>query len=298
MVVKSNKKEKTATKAASAKPAPKAVTEPIDAAAVPVPKRIVENTPANKVPAPSVAAPKKTEAGPTLKPRGTKAASKDIEPAVVVIPIQNMKESKKALVKAADNLAAQVQCVQPIWTRKPDDIEQGEYDELYKSITKDKNGPVPQTHFITKGEVTFMSLHFVPNSQPSEQFNKYGQAAENIKLYFRRVFITDDFKDMMPSYHSFVKGVVDSDDLPLNVSKETLQQHELLKVIKKKPVRKTLDMIKKISVDKYEAFWAEYSTYIKLGVMEDTARIHFFQWQIVLSGRLCEEDEGSTRVHP
>merc|ERR1712025_744578 len=83
--------------------------------------------------------------------------------------------------------------------------------------------------------------------------------------------ITDDFKDMMPNYLSFVKGVVDSDDLPLNVSRETLQQHKLLKVIKKKLVRKTLDMIKKISDDKYAAFWAEYSTNIKLGVIEDTA---------------------------
>jgi len=159
----------------------------------------------------------------------------------------------------------------PIWTRKPEDIEQDEYDEFYKSITKDKNGPMTQTHFIAEGEVTFKSLLFVPNNQPSEQFNKYGQAAENIKLYVRRVFITDDFKDMMPNYLSFVKGVVDSDDLPLNVSRETLQQHKLLKVIKKKLVRKTLDMIKKISDDKYAAFWAEYSTNIKLGVIEDTA---------------------------
>merc|ERR1739844_106907 len=159
----------------------------------------------------------------------------------------------------------------PIWTRKPDDIEQGEYDEFYKSITKDKNGPMTQTHFIAEGEVTFKSLLFVPNTQASEQFNKYGQTNENIKLYVRRVFITDDFKDMMPNYLSFVKGVVDSDDLPLNVSRETLQQHKLLKVIKKKLVRKTLDMIKKISDDKYAAFWAEYSTNIKLGVIEDTA---------------------------
>merc|ERR1711931_493200 len=159
----------------------------------------------------------------------------------------------------------------PIWTRKPDEIEEEEYNEFYKSITKDKNGPMTQTHFIAEGEVTFKSLLFVPNTQPSEQFNKYGQAAENIKLYVRRVFITDDFKDMMPNYLSFVKGVVDSDDLPLNVSRETLQQHKLLKVIKKKLVRKTLDMIKKISDDKYEAFWKEYSTNIKLGVIEDTA---------------------------
>merc|ERR1712121_337614 len=159
----------------------------------------------------------------------------------------------------------------PIWTRKPEEIEEGEYDEFYKSITKDKNGPMTQTHFIAEGEVTFKSLLFVPNNQPSEQFNKYGQAAENIKLYVRRVFITDDFKDMMPNYLSFVKGVVDSDDLPLNVSRETLQQHKLLKVIKKKLVRKTLDMIKKISDENYGAFWQEYSTNIKLGVIEDTA---------------------------
>jgi len=159
----------------------------------------------------------------------------------------------------------------PIWTRKPEDIEQTEYDEFYKSITKDKNGPMTQTHFIAEGEVTFKSLLFVPNSQPSEQFNKYGQVSENIKLYVRRVFITDDFKDMMPNYLSFVKGVVDSDDLPLNVSRETLQQHKLLKVIKKKLVRKTLDMIKKISDENYGAFWQEYSTNIKLGVIEDTA---------------------------
>merc|ERR1712227_1025036 len=159
----------------------------------------------------------------------------------------------------------------PIWTRKPDNIEQEEYNDFYKSITKDTNGPMAYTHFIAEGEVTFKSLLFVPVNQKSESFNKYGQAQENIKLYVRRVFITDDFKDMMPNYLSFVKGVVDSDDLPLNVSRETLQQHKLLKVIKKKLVRKTLDMIKKISEDKYGEFWKEYSTNIKLGVIEDTA---------------------------
>merc|ERR1711915_227111 len=159
----------------------------------------------------------------------------------------------------------------PIWTRKPDNIEQEEYDEFYKSITKDKNGPLTQSHFIAEGEVTFKSLLFIPNTQPSETFNKYGSITENIKLYVRRVFITDDFKDMMPNYLSFVKGVIDSDDLPLNVSRETLQQHKLLKVIKKKLVRKTLDMIKKIEDDKYDAFCKEYSTNIKLGVIEDTA---------------------------
>merc|ERR1712001_730808 len=126
-------------------------------------------------------------------------------------------------------------------------------------------------HFVAEGEVTFKSLLFVPVNQKTEDFQKYGTQDEKIKLYVRRVFITDDFKDMMPNYLSFVKGVVDSDDLPLNVSRETLQQHKLLKVINKKLVRKTLDMIKKISNDKYYDFWKEYSTNIKLGVIEDTA---------------------------
>ena len=83
---------------------------------------------------------------------------------------------------------------------------------------------------------------------------------DQIKLYVRRVFITDNFEDMMPKYLSFIRGIVDSDDLPLNVSRETLQQHKLLKVIKKKLVRKALDMIKKMSKDNYETFWKEYST--------------------------------------
>jgi len=159
----------------------------------------------------------------------------------------------------------------PIWTRKPNEIEVAEYNDFYKSITKDTNGPMAYTHFIAEGEVTFKSLLFVPVNQKSEEFQKYGNQDEQIKLYVRRVFITNDFKDMMPTYLSFVKGVVDSDDLPLNVSRETLQQHKLLKVIKKKLVRKTLDMIKKIDPSIYPSFWREFSTNIKLGAIEDAA---------------------------
>merc|ERR1712018_255895 len=159
----------------------------------------------------------------------------------------------------------------PIWTRKPDDIEEQDYTEFYKSITKDTADAMTHTHFVAEGEVTFKSLLFVPVNQKTEDFQKYGTQYQNIKLYVRRVFITEDFQDMMPSYLSFVKGVVDSDDLPLNVSRETLQQHKLLKVIKKKLVRKTLDMIKKIDASLYAAFWREFSTNIKLGVIEDTA---------------------------
>lgn len=102
-------------------------------------------------------------------------------------------------------------------------------------------------------------------------FTNYGKKLDMIKMYVRRVFITDNFEEMMPKYLSFVKGVVDSDDLPLNVSRETLQQHKLLKVIKKKLVRKTLDMIKKMTSEQFDQFWKEFSTNIKLGVIEDHA---------------------------
>lgn len=162
-----------------------------------------------------------------------------------------------------------INVAKPIWTRKPAEILEDEYNEFYKSITKDTTNPLAKTHFIAEGEVTFKSLLFIPSVQPSESFNRYGAKVDHIKLYVRRVFITDDFQDMMPNYLSFIRGVVDSDDLPLNVSRETLQQHKLLKVIKKKLVRKTLDMIKKIPKEDYEKFWKEYSTNIKLGVIED-----------------------------
>merc|ERR1712050_730319 len=160
----------------------------------------------------------------------------------------------------------------PIWQRKSSEIEEEEYEQFYKAISKDSTTPMTKTHFSAEGEVSFKAILFVPKAAERDMFNDYGQKkTDNIKMYVRRVFITDDFTDMMPKYLQFIKGVVDSDDLPLNVSRETLQQHKLLKVIKKKLVRKTLDMIKKISDDKYAAFWAEYSTNIKLGVIEDTA---------------------------
>lgn len=148
----------------------------------------------------------------------------------------------------------------PIWSRKPAEIEEEEYNEFYKSLTKDSKEPLAKVHFVAEGEVTFKSLLFIPGSQPNESFSKYGAKTTNIKLYVRRVFITDDFTDIMPSYLSFIQGVVDSDDLPLNVSRETLQQHKLIKVIKKKLIRKALDMMKKIPDAEYEKFWKEYST--------------------------------------
>lgn len=157
----------------------------------------------------------------------------------------------------------------PIWTLKPSDVDEKEYNEFYKTLTKDNQEPLAKIHFVAEGEVTFKSVLFLPRVQPSDSFNRYGTKSDNIKLYVRRVFITDKFTDMMPNYLSFIRGIVDSDDLPLNVSRENLQQHKLIKVIKKKLIRKVLDMIKKISKEDYQVFWKEFSTNVKLGIIED-----------------------------
>lgn len=159
----------------------------------------------------------------------------------------------------------------PIWTRKPADISDAEYTEFYRALTKDRKDPLAKIHFVAEGEVTFKAVMFVPETQPQDSFNRYGTSTDNIKLYVRRVFITDEFTDMLPKYLSFLQGIVDSDDLPLNVSRETLQQHKLLKVIRKKLIRKALDMFKKLDPETYKKFWAEYSTNMKLGVIEDAA---------------------------
>lgn len=164
-----------------------------------------------------------------------------------------------------------INSMKPIWQRKASEIEEEDYEQFYNAIAKDSTTPMTKTHFSAEGEVSFKAILFVPKSAERDMFNDYGQKkTDNIKMYVRRVFITDDFTDMMPKYLQFVRGVVDSDDLPLNVSRETLQQHKLLKVIKKKLVRKALDMIKKIDAEEYTStFWKEYSTNIKLGVIED-----------------------------
>ncbi|XP_008281449.1 endoplasmin [Stegastes partitus] len=161
--------------------------------------------------------------------------------------------------------------IKPIWQRPAKEVEEDEYKAFYKTFSKDSDDPLAHIHFTAEGEVTFKSILFVPTSAPRGLFDEYGSKKNDyIKLFVRRVFITDDFNDMMPKYLNFVKGVVDSDDLPLNVSRETLQQHKLLKVIRKKLVRKTLDMIKKIAEEQYnDKFWKEFGTNIKLGVIED-----------------------------
>ena len=131
-----------------------------------------------------------------------------------------------------------------IWTRDPSEVEEEDYNKFYQSIAKDTKDPLTYTHFKAEGEVEFRSILYIPGTAPFDMFDNYYQKSTSIKMYVRRVLITDEFEDLVPRYLRFVKGVVDSDDLPLNVSRETLQEHRVLKVIKKKVVRKILDMIR------------------------------------------------------
>lgn len=144
-----------------------------------------------------------------------------------------------------------------IWVRSPSDIKGEEYDNFFKSLTKELDGPLEKIHFTAEGEIQFRSILFIPKKASSDMYDKLQSKQNNLRLYVRRVFISDEFDDLMPRYMSFIRGVVDSEDLPLNVSREMLQQSRVLKVIKKKLVSKALDMMKKLSEAEERAIEAE-----------------------------------------
>eukprot|EP00960_Hanusia_phi_P062944 765308-Hanusia_phi.AAC.9 len=144
-----------------------------------------------------------------------------------------------------------------IWVRSPSDVKDEEYNNFFKSLTKEFDDPLDKIHFTAEGEIQFRSILFIPKKAPSDLFDKLQTKQNNLRLYVRRVFISDEFDDLMPRYLSFIRGVVDSEDLPLNVSREMLQQSRVLKVIKKKLVSKALDMMKKLSEAEENAIEAE-----------------------------------------
>lgn len=180
------------------------------------------------------------------------------------------KPKTKTVTKKVEDFKVE-NSVKPIWTRTASEVTDEEYNEFYKSISKASDEPAARTHFSAEGEIGFKAMLFIPSAAPRDLYTDYGgKKAKSIKLYVRRVFITDDFSEMMPKYLNWLVGVVDSDDLPLNVSREQLQQDKLLRVIKKKLVRKALDMIKKMDEETYDKFWANFGTSVKLGVIEDS----------------------------
>lgn len=191
---------------------------------------------------------------------------------------KDLKEGEEPKMKTVPETVEGYELVnkhKPVWLRSPKDVTEEEYKEFYQGAFRNSyDEPMQHSHFVLEGQVECKSVLYIPGMLPFElSKDMFDENARNIRLYVKRVFINDKFEDLMPRWLKFVRGVVDSDDLPLNVSREILQKSKVLSIINKRLVRKSLDMIEAIADDedetKYILFWNNFGKYLKVGIIED-----------------------------